>query len=121
MQRVGSQGPGALWYRPASCPAGLPSCREATVPEHVGHGDKHQTGARGQRGPELGTAQVSVCLGKAFLGAWLGHSQGAGSRAGWGLGWVQCAPGTWWAAAWEVAGWSGLRFLARLPLGEQWL
>lgn len=117
MHRVGGQGPGALWCRPSSCPEGLPSFGEATVPERVGHGDKHQTGPWGQRGPELGTVQVSVCLGKAFLGGRSGHSQGAGSKAGWGLGWVECALGTWWAAAWEVAGWSDLRFLARLPLG----
>lgn len=74
MHRVGSQGPGALWYRPASCPAGLPSCGEATVPERVGHGDKHQTGARGHGGSVARSWEQ-----RRFQCAW--------ERPSWGHGW----------------------------------
>ena len=65
------------------------------MPERVGHGDEPWMGVGaawamgtslgwvwGQRGMELGTGQVSVCLEKAFLGGRWGHSRGAGSRAG---------------------------------------
>ena len=34
---------------------------------------------------------------------------------------MECGPRTWWAAPWEVAGWSGLEFLARLLVEGQWL